>query len=111
MKGSDLDAAAELIRRYCASRFPGLTATRFRIDLELRGQVVEEIRMPLPTVEMPGQVEGGPFVPTPFQKGILDALDGKAMRSRPLGAAVGDTARLYRPGGLPELQSRTGRTA
>ncbi len=30
------------------------------------------------------------FVPTPFQQAILDALEGKALRTDALGAAVGD---------------------
>jgi hypothetical protein len=47
-----------------------------------------------------------PFVPTPFQEAILDALEGKALRVDALGAAVGDRARLYKPGGLKELQTQ-----
>lgn len=46
-----------------------------------------------------------PFVPNDFQKGILAALQNKALRTEALGNAVGDRRRLFRdPGGLPELQ-------
>jgi hypothetical protein len=45
------------------------------------------------------------FVPTPFQRGILDALNGKALRTDPLGKKVGNRRKLFNdPGGLPELQ-------
>lgn len=44
------------------------------------------------------------FIPNPFQQAILDALEGKALRTDALGAAVGDRARLYRPNGLRELR-------
>ncbi len=47
-----------------------------------------------------------PFVPTPFQKAILKALEGKAMHTRALGIAVGDKGRLYKPGGIKELEER-----
>ena len=47
-----------------------------------------------------------PFTPTPFQKGILKALEGKALRTDALGAAVGDRSRLFRKGGLNELKER-----
>ena len=50
--------------------------------------------------------EEPPFVPTPFQKGILEALDGKALRTDALGAAVGDRRRLFKDGGLKELRDR-----
>ncbi len=47
-----------------------------------------------------------PFVPGPVQRAILDALDGKSLHARALGAAVGDVSRLYRPKGLQELRDR-----
>jgi hypothetical protein len=46
-----------------------------------------------------------PFVLTPFQEAILEALEGVALRTRALGAAVGDVSRLYKPGGLQELRA------
>lgn len=48
-----------------------------------------------------------PFVPTAFQKGILHALQGRALRSDSLGEAVRDRRRLFRhPGGLEELRAQ-----
>lgn len=44
------------------------------------------------------------FVPTPFQQDILDALEGKGLRTDALAAKVGDRSRLFRPEGLPELR-------
>jgi hypothetical protein len=65
----------------------------------------------LVTVAVPPEPDGQggpddvPFIPSPFQQGILDALDGKALRTDALGAAVGDQRRLFRPrGGLQELR-------
>ena len=42
----------------------------------------------------------------PFQETILEALDGKALSARQLGAAVGDVSRLYRRHGLRDLRTR-----
>ena len=46
------------------------------------------------------------FVPSPFQEAILEALDGKALKTQALGAAAGDKSRLYKPHGLQELRDR-----
>lgn len=47
------------------------------------------------------------FVPNPFQRGILEALKGKALRTEPLGDAVKDRRRLFKhPGGLKELREQ-----
>lgn len=53
-----------------------------------------------------------PFVPSPFQRAILEALKGRALRTDALAAKVGgDRRRLFRdPGGLRELE-REGRVA
>ncbi len=50
------------------------------------------------------------FVQTAYQDAIMDALDGVALRTDPLGAAVGDRSRLFKPGGLSELR-KAGRVA
>jgi hypothetical protein len=50
--------------------------------------------------------EEQPFVPSIFQESILEALEGKGLRTDALGAAVGDRSRLYKPGGLKELQAQ-----
>ncbi len=60
----------------------------------------------LPVVPVPAWTppeEDEPFIPTVFQQAILDALEGKALRTDALGLAVGDRGRLYKPGGLKEL--------
>ncbi len=47
------------------------------------------------------------FVPTPFQKGILHALDGQALRTDDLAHKVGNRRKLFvHPGGLRELQAQ-----
>ena len=47
-----------------------------------------------------------PFVPTPLQQSILNALDGKALKKQCLADAIcaGEASRLYRPGGIKELK-------
>lgn len=48
-----------------------------------------------------------PFVPNAVQKVILQALDGKALRSTVLAEMVGDSGRLFRKnGGMQELRDR-----
>ena len=78
----------------------------------------EEITLTLPAVSIrlfeghpdntpktparPGKL---PFVPNAYQRGILEALDGKAMRAKALGRELGDERRLYRDkGGIKELE-------
>lgn len=70
-----------------------ITIVRVKLDSEAA---------PRPPPSNPAQ-----FVPTPFQKGILKALDGKALRTEALADAVGNRSRLFRhPGGLKELRER-----
>ncbi len=66
----------------------------------------QTIQLPTPAVPAPPADDWQPFVPTPFQRAILAALDGKAMHARALGTAVGDASRLYKPGGVQELRER-----
>lgn len=48
-----------------------------------------------------------PFAPTDFQTRILDALDGRALRTDALAGEVGDRRALFRhPGGLRELKEQ-----
>lgn len=50
---------------------------------------------------------GSRFVPTPFQKGILQALSGQARRTDDLAHKVGNRRKLFiHPGGLRELQEQ-----
>lgn len=53
--------------------------------------------LPVPTSALPG---------TPEKVAALEALDGKAMRTDALAAAVGDRSRLFKAGGLEELQQQ-----
>ena len=46
-----------------------------------------------------------PWVPTPFQTAILNALEGKALKTDALGNATGDRRRLFKPGGIKELKT------
>ena len=79
---------------------------------ELEGRSAEETGGSTTVPESPGDLTSTEdradevFVPTPFQKGILDALDGKALRTDSLGNKVGDRRRLFKQGGLKELRER-----
>jgi hypothetical protein len=74
------------------------------------------IRVDVPDIEIPQLASGPPppptmpptrFVPTPFQKGILHALDGQALRTSDLAHKVGNRRKLFvHPGGLRELQAQ-----
>jgi hypothetical protein len=86
----------EALRAYLIAVHP-----RFPIDrLKLHGRDGSKIDLRVQLDLSPASA----FTPTPFQEAILEALDGKAMRTQQLGAAVGDKSRLYKPGGLKELR-------
>ncbi len=71
----------------------------------------DKMQMPLPyTAPVASRIaqeeparEGQPFVPNVFQRRILTALDGKALKLAALGAVVMDRPRLTKPHGLQEL--------
>jgi hypothetical protein len=65
-----------------------------------RGGVTVSLEVQLDAAAPPPE----PFVCTVFQESILQALEGKALRTDALGAAVGDRSRLYKPGGIKELR-------
>lgn len=79
-------------------------------DLELYIQIVPRTGStpnPAPAnAPAPAPAAQDAFIPTPFQRGILAALNGQALRTDALGAAVGDRSRLYKRGGLKELRDR-----
>lgn len=93
-------AAAEYVRsRYGAFRKPH----RLVIDFDADGAVAS-IKLELPLGVAGAGVGENVFIPNGFQQGVLRSLEGVALRSDPLGRAVGDRRRLFRdPGGLPEL--------
>ena len=68
----------------------------------------EQVRLPVPEVAAtaPQPARGQAFVPNDVQAGILEALDGKAMRTDQLANKVGcDRRQLFRrPGGVQELR-------
>lgn len=91
----------DTVRAWCAANYPACPLEYVALHLRY---------LPVPiqlAAGMPTQAEsvGERFLPTPFQQAILDALDGKALRTDALAAVVGDRPRLFRPkGGIKELQ-------
>ncbi len=84
------------------------------VEVTLRLADGRQIPMPFvfPPVPAPQPSPGRPsreeedWGPTSFQLEILDALEGKALKTDALGAAVGDRGRLYKAHGLQELRDR-----
>jgi len=60
----------------------------------------------IPEVKRTGSESSIPFVATPFQRGILDALAHKALRTDDLAGEVGDRRRLFKNGGIKELMEQ-----
>lgn len=63
-------------------------------------ELVDVVQQILPPLE---QDPESIFIPNAFQKGILDALANKAMRTDALANKVGSRSRLFDEDGLPEL--------
>jgi hypothetical protein len=97
-----LDGLLEYARQYVAENLPGESARLLRLDLASGSQV----RHPVSPCRAGAPAEERPFEPSAFQQAILDALDGKALRTDDLGAAVKDRSRLFKAHGLPELRER-----
>jgi hypothetical protein len=102
-----------MLRAALAREYPWFVVGK---ELTVRGLDGQKMRLPLPPA-MPvsaasaeaapeEEEEYVPFIPGVFQKAILKALDGKALRVDKLGAAVGDKSRLYKHSGLKELRDR-----
>jgi hypothetical protein len=81
-----------------------------RITIRLRSGIRIRVDVPAgpqpePPPGQPAPAPAGRFVPTPFQKGILQALTGQALRTDDLAHKVGNRRKLFtHPGGLRELQ-------
>lgn len=79
-----------------------------RITIRLKSG--DRIRVDIPDEESTGQPSSSLLppsclVPTPFQQGILQALNGQALRTDGLAHKVGNRRKLFiHPGGLRELQ-------
>lgn len=97
---------AEAVRHWVADNLPGRTPLRIQIFTVEDGQ--EPISLPIPAAIKHVDDSESVFVPNAFQQAILDALEGKAMRTDALAAKVGDRSRLFsKPrGGLPELKDQ-----
>lgn len=98
---TDSEVLFDAARGWIARNYgPHRRAIRITIDLDDGNQA----SLGIPVIQVLYQPPS-PFVPTPFQAGILEALDGVAMRTDALAAKIGDRRRLFRhPGGLKELQ-------
>jgi hypothetical protein len=102
------DALFRAARDWLARYYPGRLVRRLHLELDDG----DRVRLPVPIGQAAASAptvcslpaEG--FVPTPFQQEILDALEGRALRTEGLASAVGcDRRSLFRkPGGISELQ-------
>lgn len=106
------DPTGELIaavRVYLSTYSPHSKPTALRIVLadELPITLPLARCQPVHTIPVEAEKYDEVFIPNAFQEAILEALEGKALRTDALGAAAGDRSRLFRnPGGLKELQEQ-----
>lgn len=99
--------AAKLARRfarlYC-ERFAHIGQIRKVIIITDQSQHIYPIHRLAVSRNKPKKKPKKVFVLAAFQKGILQALEGRALRVQALGEAVKSVRRLYNdPGGLKEL--------
>ncbi len=96
-----LPELAAAVRQFMAENLPGRTPLRVAI---FTAEDAKPLSLPVPAAPAAPPA----FIPTAFQTAILDALDGRALRTEALAAAVGgDRRRLFRkPGGLTELREK-----
>lgn len=91
---------------WMASNYPGIIATEVIIRAKsLHRSELTPIRLLVPLRQAKKPTKDI-FAPTVYQKAILAALDGKAMRTADLADALGgDRRRLFKdPGGIKELK-------
>lgn len=103
-----IEVARALTRKlYGAAESLERITIRLKSGIRIRVDVPEEERRqrPNPPPALPAALSR--FVPTPFQKGILLALNGQALRTDDLAHKVGSRRKLFiHPGGLRELQEQ-----
>jgi len=97
-----LPEALAVLREFLRVNCPGFVP----LEVIVRGANGLKVCWPFASA-LAAAEEAEPFVPTAYQEAILDALEGKALRTDALAAKVGDRSRLFRnPGGLKELQEQ-----
>jgi hypothetical protein len=104
-----IEAARALARRlYGPAEQPTRITIRTRSGFRIRVDIpIQPLAPPLREQPSPSIPPLGRFLPTPFQKGILQALQGQALRTDALGRKVGNRRKLFtHPGGLRELQEQ-----
>jgi hypothetical protein len=92
-----------VVRGWAERHYPGWRPDEVGLKLIGPNGESREVKLPIP-LTLPVLERPVPFVPNVFQESVLEALEGKALRTDALGAAVGDRGRLYKPGGLKELR-------
>jgi hypothetical protein len=95
-----------MVRAFVADNLTGEIPGRVRIDLHSGDKFTSKVPVCDATPTNGQDEDNGAFVPNALQQGILDALEGKALRTDALGAKVGDKRRLYHAGGIKELRDR-----
>lgn len=104
----DFGELQALVRSWLERYYPAWRSATVRADV---GEP-ESLAMPIPrewasrNERSPVQTTSEhPFIPTQLQVNILEALDGKAMRTDTLARACEvERTRFYKPGGLKDLQ-------
>jgi len=95
---------AAAVRQFCAENMPGRTVLSVRI-YTLEDQ--QPLQLPVPAIPTRAQQLADAFVPTPLQQEILNALEGKALRTDALANKLGvERSRLFQKpkGGIMELK-------
>jgi hypothetical protein len=85
-----------------------LNAADKRAILDLISLLGGAVRRDVEQVKLPKNPPTGPFIPSPLQQAILEALDGVALKKAPLAdkACGGEGTRLYRKHGINELKAK-----
>ena len=110
--GNPNDILFDALRQWTSINYPGLAARRISIDFV---NEPDPVSLPVPrcscapvsvsVLERKSEIMPA-FVPSPFQKGILAALNGKALRTDALADKVGSRSRLFSKNGVKELEDR-----